>query len=108
MTALKKILCGDIKKHIELREEDIKDYNELRKIIMNWAVNKKLEKAKHDPMDIGGVDDEALYQLTETEELTKLLEAYNISGLEDDDTEEADAVSRPLLPCHHLPKAKEA
>ena len=58
MTALKKILCGDIKKHIELREEDIKSYDELRKIIMNWAVNKKLEKAKqHDPMDIGRVDD---------------------------------------------------
>ena len=32
MTALKKILCGDIKKHIELREEDIKSYDELQKI----------------------------------------------------------------------------
>ena len=38
MTALKKILCGDIRKHIELREEEIKGYDELRKIIMTWAV----------------------------------------------------------------------
>ena len=97
MTALKKILCGDIRKHIELREEEIKSYDELRKIIMNWAVNKKLEKSKHDPMDIGAVnDDEPLYQLTEMEELTKLLETYNvgIGGLEDEEGDDIDAVAK--------------
>ena len=97
MTALKKILCGDIKKHIELREEEIKGYDELRKIIMNWAVNKKLEKSKHDPMDIGGVDgEEPLYPVTELEELTKLLDAYNVStgGFEDEEGEDIDAVSK--------------
>ena len=59
MTVLKCILVGDIKKHIELREEDIKTYDELRAIIMKWAVNKKIEKDKgHAPMDIGAVQDE--------------------------------------------------
>ena len=59
MTALKCILVGDIKKHIELREEDIKTYEELRSIVMKWAVNKKIEKDKgHAPMDIGAVQGE--------------------------------------------------
>ena len=58
MTALKCILVGDIKKHIELREEELKTYDEMRSIIMKWAVNKKIEKDKgHAPMDIGKVDE---------------------------------------------------
>ena len=58
MTALKCILVGDIKKHIELREEEIKNYDEMRSIIMKWAVNKKIEKDKgHAPMDIGKVEE---------------------------------------------------
>ena len=59
MTALKRILVGEIRNHIELREEAIKTYDELRAIIMKWAVNKKIEKDKgHAPMDIGVVQDE--------------------------------------------------
>ncbi len=59
MTALKCILVGYIKKHIELREEDIKTYEEMRAIIMKWAVNEKIEKDKgHAPMDIGKVEAE--------------------------------------------------
>ena len=94
MTALKKILCGDIRKHIELREEEIKSYDELRKIIMNWAMNKKLEKSKHDPMDIGGVDgEEPLYELSEMEELTQLLETYNVV-FDEEEGDDIDAVSK--------------
>ena len=58
MTSLKRLLCGDIKKHVELQEE-FKSYEELRTTIMRWATNKKLEKdrQKSDPMDVGNVGD---------------------------------------------------
>ena len=53
MTALKCILCGDIKKHIELREDDLKTYEQMREIVMKWAVPKRIEKERgHVPMDI--------------------------------------------------------
>ena len=44
MTALKCILCGDIKKHIELREDDLKTYEQMREIVMKWAVPTRIEK----------------------------------------------------------------
>ena len=64
---MKCILIGDIKKHIELREEEIKTYDEMRQIVMKWAINKKIEKDKgHAPMDIGKVE--------EAQERAKVLE----------------------------------
>ena len=58
MTSLKRRLCGDIKKHVEL-QEDFKSYEELRSTIMRWATNKKLEKdrQKSDPMDCSNVNE---------------------------------------------------
>ena len=44
MTALRGILVGDIKKHIELREDDIKTYEQMKEINMKWAVPKRMEK----------------------------------------------------------------
>ena len=54
---MKRLLCGDIKKHVEL-QEDFKSYEELRTTIMRWATNKKLEKdrQKSDPMDCNNVN----------------------------------------------------
>ena len=58
MTSLKRLLCGDIKKHVELQEE-FKSYEELRTTIMRWATNKKLEndRQKSDPMDCNNVNE---------------------------------------------------
>ena len=57
MTSLKRLLCGDIKIHVEL-QEDFKSYEELRTTIMRWATNKTLEKdrQKSDPMDCNNVN----------------------------------------------------
>ena len=38
MTALQSILCGEIRKHVEYREEEFKSYDELRSTVMKWAV----------------------------------------------------------------------
>ena len=58
MTALQSILCGEIKKHVEYREEEFKSYDELRSTVMKWAVNKKIEKdrSRADPMDTSTID----------------------------------------------------
>ena len=55
MTALRCLLVGDIKRHIDLREGEINTYQELRNCIMNYAVARKLEKERNGnaPMDIG-------------------------------------------------------
>ena len=59
MTALKCLLVGDIKKHIELREEEIKRYDQLREVVMKWAVNKRIEKERgDDPMDLDNCNDD--------------------------------------------------
>ena len=56
MTAIKRMLCGDIKKQIEYRDEDFKSYEDLRSTIMRWAITKKIEKDRksHDAMDVDG------------------------------------------------------
>ena len=46
MTAIKCILAGDIKKHVELREEELDNMKRLRHCIMTWAVNKRIEKGE--------------------------------------------------------------
>ena len=54
MTAIQALLCGEIQKHIEYREQDFRTYDELRSVVMKWAINKKIEKerlTKGDPMD---------------------------------------------------------
>ena len=60
MTALKCILCGDIKKHIELREDELKTYEQMREIVMKWAVPKRIEKERGHtaPMDVDQADKE--------------------------------------------------
>ena len=58
MSALKQLLCGDIRKHIDLKEQELKTYAEMRSAIMTWAVNKRLEKERDNgvqDMDCGRV-----------------------------------------------------
>ena len=56
MAALRQLLIGDIKKHVDLREEDLRVYTDLRQCVMKWALTKRLEKErKDDPMDTSQV-----------------------------------------------------
>ena len=55
MTALRCLLVGDIRRHIELKEGELNTYQQLRNCIMNYAVARKLEKERASgscPMDI--------------------------------------------------------
>ena len=46
MAAVRGMLTGDIKRHVDLESTKIKTYQQLRTTIMNWAVGKKLEKER--------------------------------------------------------------
>ena len=63
MTALKMILVGEIKKHIELNDSkyalDNAGYSAMRTEIMAWAVKKRLEKS-NDSMDVDGLAKDGL------------------------------------------------
>ena len=53
MTAIKCLLVGEIKRHVNLREEEIETYQELRNIVMKYAVNRRIEKERgNDPMEV--------------------------------------------------------
>ena len=59
MSALKQLLRGDIRKHIDLKEQELRTYAEMRGAIMTWAVNKRLEKERESgvqDMDCGRVE----------------------------------------------------
>ena len=43
MAALKMMLTEDIKRHVESKEEDIKNYADLRSVVMKWAIIRKTE-----------------------------------------------------------------
>ena len=60
MTALRMMLCGEIQKSVEYREKEFKTYDELRAVVMKWAVNRKIEneRANHDPMDCNHAQDQ--------------------------------------------------
>ena len=53
MTALRMMLCGETQKSVEYREKDFKTYDDLRSVVMKWAINRKIEseRADYDPMD---------------------------------------------------------
>ena len=54
MAAVRRMLTGDIKRHVELESTKITTYQQLRSTIMNWAIGRKLERErKSDDMDIG-------------------------------------------------------
>ena len=56
MAALRKMLTGDIKKHVDLHISKITGYDTLRSTIMNWAIDRKLERdRKDDPMETNNV-----------------------------------------------------
>ena len=58
MAALRKMLTGDIKKHVDLHISKITGYESFRSTIMNWAIDRKLERdRKDDPMDTNHVGD---------------------------------------------------
>ena len=59
MSALKQLLCGDMKKHIDLMEQDLRTYADMRHAVMTWVINKGLEKGTEhakDPMDRSNVN----------------------------------------------------
>ena len=59
ITALQSMLCGEILKSVEYREEQFNMYEELRATVKKWAINKNVEKErtnKGDPMDCSEVD----------------------------------------------------
>ena len=39
MTALKMMPCGEIQKSVEHREKEFRTYEELRSVVMKWAIN---------------------------------------------------------------------
>ena len=61
---MKEILCGDIKKHVDMQCQDIKSYDDLRATIMKWAVAKRIEKDRRHEMDVGSVEVEAVVELS--------------------------------------------
>ena len=44
MAAVRNLLMGDIKRHVDLKASELKSYEQLRSSIMSWAVERKLEK----------------------------------------------------------------
>ena len=46
MTALKCLLVGELKRQVELRDEELSNYEDFRNVIMKYAVNKKIEKER--------------------------------------------------------------
>ena len=58
MAAMRQLLVGDIKRHIELKEDELSTYAEMRTCVMKWAVLKRIEKErKPDPMQLDAVDE---------------------------------------------------
>ena len=55
---MKEMLCGDIKKHVDLQCSDVKKYDDLPAIIMKWAIAKRIEKETRNG-DVGAVDGHA-------------------------------------------------
>ena len=55
MAAVRRMLTGDIKRHVELEATKITTYQQLRSTIMNWAIGRKLERERKSDsdMDIG-------------------------------------------------------
>ena len=60
MVALKMLPTGDIKKHVELKDNDIKTHADLRATVMKWDILRKMEKDKQggSSPEIGEVDKE--------------------------------------------------
>ena len=50
---MREILCGDIKKHVDLCS-DIKRYDDLRAIFTRWAIAKHIERETRNG-DVGAV-----------------------------------------------------
>eukprot|EP00974_Lingulodinium_polyedra_P006041 572345-Lingulodinium_polyedra.AAC.1 len=61
MTAVKCLLTGKVKEHVELIAGRIKTYEHMRKDIMKYAVQKRLDKVRmatpgHSPMKLGNAE----------------------------------------------------
>ena len=46
MIALRMMLCGEIQKSVEYREKEFHTYEELRGVVMKWAINQKIENER--------------------------------------------------------------
>ena len=53
IAAMMQLLVGDIKRHIELNENELNIYAEMRTCVMKWAVLKKAWKRKKARCDAG-------------------------------------------------------
>ena len=84
MAAVRNLLVGDIKKHVDLKESEITSYEHLRSIIMSWAVERKLEKDRKGDF-AGALDDEEQQKAwEENPNWIMLQEAINqLSGWDD-------------------------
>ena len=59
MAAMRQLLVGDIKRHIELKEDELSTCADMRTCVMKWAILKRLEKErKPDAMQLDTVDEE--------------------------------------------------
>ena len=60
MAALRQLLVGDIKRHVELREDELRVYTDLRQCVMKWALMKKIEQERkgQDNMDTTPVEND--------------------------------------------------
>ena len=57
VTALKRLLTGGIRDHIEFKEPELQTYAKIREEVVRWANQRRLEKSQEfgDPMDIGQI-----------------------------------------------------
>ena len=44
MSAVKQLLCGDMKKHIDFKEKELKTQANMRSALMIWAITQRSEK----------------------------------------------------------------
>ena len=65
MTALKCLFTGQIKKHVELREDEPGTSTELRPTLMKYAGNKRIDRERGgQPMDVDAATDERRGKIT--------------------------------------------
>ena len=58
MAAVRSLLAGDIKKHVDLKASEITSHEQLSSIIMSWAVERKLERDRKGENFTGSMDQE--------------------------------------------------
>ena len=58
MTAIKCLLVGEIKRYVTLKEDELDTYQQLRNVVMKYAINREIEKKRSgNAMDIDAAED---------------------------------------------------